>query len=197
MRNSTGALLKPNVKAAFAEFIGTFFLTLAALLGGTPYAAGLTLAAFVYAVGSISGAHLNPAVTIGLLVNRSITASTGTLYIAAQILGALLARSLGNLVGVLAPYYFAANSLAEFVGFGILMLTVLAVYEKNVPSSGSGIAIGAALTAGLLISKGILNPAVAIAMNQTLSPATWATVLSAIVFTVLFRLFVHKPQTTI
>jgi aquaporin Z len=197
MRNSTGALLKPDVKAAFAEFIGTFFLTLAALLGGTPYAAGLTLAAFVYAVGSISGAHLNPAVTIGLLVNRSITASTGTLYIAAQILGALLARSLGNLVGVLAPYYFAANSLAEFVGFGILMLTVLAVYEKNVPSSGSGIAIGAALTAGLLISKGILNPAVAIAMNQTLSPATWATVLSGIVFTVLFRLFVHRPQTTI
>ncbi|OKH45537.1 hypothetical protein NIES2101_26145 [Calothrix sp. HK-06] len=197
MRNSTGALLKPDVKAAFAEFIGTFFLTLAAFLGGTPYAPGLTLAAFIYAVGSISGAHLNPAITIGLLVNRSITASTGTLYIAAQILGALLARSLGNLVGVLAPYYFAANSLAEFVGFGILMLTVLAVYEKNVPTSGSGIAIGAALTAGLLISKGILNPAVAIAMNQTLSSATWATVLSGIVFTVLFRLFVHRPQKTV
>lgn len=197
MRNSTGTFLKPDVKAAFAEFIGTFFLTLAALLGGTPYAVGLTLASFVYAVGSISGAHLNPAVTIGLLVNRSITASTGTLYIAAQILGALLARSLGNLIGVLAPYYFAANSLAEFIGFGILMLTVMAVYEKNIPKAGSGIAIGAALTAGLLISKGILNPAVAIAMNQTLSAATWATVLSGVVFTVLFRLFVHRQQTTI
>jgi aquaporin Z len=197
MRNSTGALLKPDVKAAFAEFTGTFFLAMAALLGGTPYAVGLTLASFVYAVGGISGAHLNPAVTIGLLVNRSISASTGTLYVAAQVLGALLARSLANSVGVLAPYYFAANGLAEFVGFGILMLTVMAVYEKNVPKAGSGIAIGAALTAGLLISKGILNPAIAIAMNQTLTAATWATVLSAIVFTVLFRLFVHKHQTTI
>jgi aquaporin Z len=196
MRNS-GALVKQDIKAASAELVGTFFLTMAALLGGTAYAVGLTLASFVYTIGDISGSHLNPAVTIGLLVNRSISVSTGVLYIAAQIFGALIARSLADLVGILAPYYSAANSLGEFVGFGILMLTVVAVYEKNVPKAGSGIAIGAALTAGLLITKGILNPAVAIAMNQTLSPATWATVLSGVLFTVLFRIISNRHQTTL
>jgi len=45
------------------------------------------------------------------------------------------------------------------------VLTVVAVYEKNVPKAGSGVAIGAALAAGLLTTKGILNPAVAIAMS--------------------------------
>jgi aquaporin Z len=113
-------------------------------------------------------------------------------YIVAQIVGALLARLLGSFIGSLAPNYQAAGAFGEFFGFGILMLTVVAVYEKNVPKSGSGIAIGAALTAGVLITQGILNPAIAIAMNQTFSPATWATLLSGIVFTLLFKLFSQK-----
>ena len=47
-------------KAALAEFIGTFFLTLAALVSGSPFAVGLTLAAFVYAIGDISSATSIP-----------------------------------------------------------------------------------------------------------------------------------------
>lgn len=172
-----------------AELVGTFFLTLAALLGGTPYAVGLTLAAFVYTIGEASGCHLNPAVTIGLISNQSIQFSTGVFYIIAQIVGAILARLLSNLVGNLGLDYQAGSSFGEFFGFGLLMLTVVAVYEKNVPKSGSGIAIGAALISGLLITKGILNPAIAIAMNQTVSPAIWAPAFSAVLFTMLFKLF--------
>ncbi|MBW4574718.1 MAG: aquaporin [Aphanothece sp. CMT-3BRIN-NPC111] len=181
-----------RLKAAAAEVVGTFFLTLAALLGGTAYAVGLTLGALVYAIGDISGCHLNPAVTLGLLLERRFPLATGVFYIVAQIVGALLARLLGSFIGSLAPNYQAAGAFGEFFGFGILMLTVVAVYEKNVPKSGSGIAIGAALTAGVLITEGILNPAIAIAMNQTFSPATWATLLSGIVFTLLFKLFSQK-----
>jgi len=72
------------------------------------------------------------------------------------------------------------------------MLSIVAVYEKNVPKSGSGVAIGAALAAGLLTTRGILNPAIAIAMGQTISPGTWAPLLSGVIFTILFRFLANK-----
>lgn len=182
-----------TLKAALAEGVGALLLTSAALLAGTPYAVALTLGAFVYAVGPISGANLNPAVTIGLVAARRLPISTGLLYIVAQILGALLARLLSPLVSPLGTYH-AGSGVGEFVGFAFLMLTVIAVSDKYVPQSGSGIAIGAALAAGLVVSGGILNPAVAIAMGRTLSAATWAPVLSSLVCVGLFRLYERKDQ---
>ena len=181
-------------KPAFAELVGTFFLTLAALLAGTPYAVGLTLAAFVYGIGDVSGSHLNPGVTIGLLVHRSLPIGNGVLYIIGQIVGAILAHLVGNLVGHLQPSYQSAGVFGEFFGFGFLMLTVVAVYQKNVPKAGSGIAIGAALAAGLLTTKGVLNPAIAIGMGLASSPATWAVALSAVVFTIIYQLFSPKED---
>ena len=189
----TEALKTETLKAALAEGVGALLLTSAALLAGTPYAVALTLGAFVYAVGPISGANLNPAVTIGLVAARRLPISTGLLYIVAQILGALLARLLSPLVSPLGTYH-AGSGVGEFVGFAFLMLTVIAVSDKYVPQSGSGIAIGAALAAGLVVSGGILNPAVAIAMGRTLSAATWAPVLSSLVCVGLFRLYERKDQ---
>ena len=72
------------------------------------------------------------------------------------------------------------------------MLTVVAVSDKYVPQAGSGIAIGAALAAGLVTSKGIINPAIAIAMGQALTPGTWAPLVSAVVFTILYVLIAPK-----
>ena len=54
----------PIIKSALAELVGTFFLTLAALISGTPYIVGVTLGVFVYAIGAISGCNLNPAVSL-------------------------------------------------------------------------------------------------------------------------------------
>lgn len=181
------------LRSALAELLGTFFLTLAALtvMGPlTPFAVGLTLLVFVYAVGSLSGAHLNPAVTVGLVVSRRFPFAHGLLYVAAQVAGALLARLVAGagLVGELGHGYQSGTVAAEFVGFGILMVTVAATTEKQVAKAGSGIAVGGALLAGLLVSHGVLNPAVALAMGLATSPAMWATLLSAVAFSLLFSL---------
>lgn len=179
--------------AALTELVGTFFLTLAALTVAapvTPYAVGLTLLVFVYAMGGLSGCHINPAVTAGLVASRRFPLGAGAMYVVAQIVGALMARGVAGtgLIGALAPDYRSGNALAEFVGFGILMLTVAAATENKVTKTGSGIAVGGALTAGLLFSKGILNPAVAIAMGEAGSPAVWATVVGGIVWALVFSL---------
>ena len=183
------------VKSALAELVGTFFLTLAALISGTPYVVGLTLGIFVYTIGALSGCNLNPAVSLGLMVTKRLPIPTGLIYIAVQIAGAGLALLAATFTGHLASHYTAASPLAEFLGFGLLMLTVIAVTDKNVPQAGSGIAIGAALAAGLVISRGVLNPAVAIAMGLVLSPATWATLLSGICFSLFYTLYKPTEKT--
>ncbi len=198
MNTLTRDMAKPDtLKAAAAEFVGTFFLTLAALISGTPYAVGLTLIVFVYAFGNISGCNINPAVTVGLMAARRLPPATGILYIVAQIAGALLARGLAGSVATVPSTFAAASFAGEFLGFGFLMLAVIADSDNYVPKSGSGIAIGGALAAGLVTTKGILNPAVAIAMGQLFSftsllPALVAPLVSAVVFSRLFLLFAPK-----
>ncbi len=184
----------PIAKSALAELVGTFFLTLVALTSGTPYVVGVTLGVFVYAIGAISGCNLNPAVSLGLMVTRRLSVPVGLLYVVVQIAGAGLALLAATFTGHLAAHYAAASPLAEFLGFGLLILTVIAVSDKNVPQAGSGIAIGGALAAGLVMSRGILNPAVAIAMRQALSPAMWATLLSGVVFSLLYTLYEVKQK---
>ena len=99
-------------------------------------------------------------------------------------------------MGALLSNYSAGTVGAEFLGFGILMLAVVATTDKQVSKSGSGIAVGGALLAGLLVSKGILNPAVGLAMGLGATPAVWAPLLSEVVFALLFSLFERaKPAT--
>src|SRR5690349_20001436 len=88
-----------NSKVFLAEFIGTFALefigagsgVLGAGLVGVALAHGLTLAAFAYTFGYISGTHVNPAVTWGLLLNRTIQLRDAVFYWIAQFTGAILA----------------------------------------------------------------------------------------------------------
>jgi aquaporin Z len=196
------AFSSQSLFAALAELVGTFFLTLVALTVAPPvtaYAVGLTLLVFVYTIGGLSGCHINPAVTVGLVASRRFPLVEGLVYIVAQLAGALLARFVAGFgfVGKLAEDYQAGSSGAEFLGFGILMLTVAATTENKVSKSGSGIAVGGALLAGLLLSNGILNPAVAIAMREAGSPAVWMTLISGVVFGLLFSLFERaKPPKT-
>lgn len=177
---------------ALSEFVGTFFLALAALSVPAPFtifAVGIVLLVAVYVMGPISGAHLNPAVTVGLIAARQFPFGDGILYIVAQIAAALVAKVVVSQrwIGTWGSYS-SAGIVAEFIGFGILMLAVAAVTEKRVTAAGSGVAVGPALMAGLFISGGVLNPAVAIAMGLTTSPAVWITPLSGIAFALLYVL---------
>jgi len=71
---------------------------------------------------------------------------------------------------------------------------VVAVSDKWVPKAGGGVAIGAALGAGLLLSNGVLNPAVALAMGLGRSPALWAAALGGVAFAALFDLLSVKQE---
>jgi aquaporin Z len=198
MGGQMGGILDDLKKAAtyqamLAELVGTGLLTLAALLAGTPYAVALILAALVYGLGPISGAQLNPAVTIGLLVARRQPVVKGVLYLVAQVAGALLAAKVGPSIGALGSYS-PGRPVGEFVGAGLLVLTVVAVSDKWVPKAGGGVAIGAALGAGLLLSNGVLNPAVALAMGLGRSPALWAAALGGVAFAALFDLLSVKQE---
>lgn len=82
----------PLVAAGLAEFIGAFLLTAVFMVvQGNPLYVGFGLVAVVLIVGAVSGAHVNPLVTIGAWVTRKIGSVRALVYIVAQILGAMLA----------------------------------------------------------------------------------------------------------
>lgn len=182
--------MKRTLLAALSELVGTFFLAWAAMSVAAPFTAfavGLVLLVFVYAIGGISGCHLNPGVTVGLVAARAFPLAEGVLYIGAQVVGAWLARLAlaSGAVGGLGAYH-SGSGIAEFLGIGILMLAVSAVTEKRVTSAGSGVAVGPALAAGLLVSGGVLNPAIALAMGLGSTPALWSPLLGGAAFALLF-----------
>jgi aquaporin Z len=179
-----------------AEFVGTFVLVFAScgsavLAGdkigflGVALAFGLSLLAMVYAIGPISGCHINPAVTVGILITRKMDAKYTAGYIVAQILGAIVASALLLLIVKGAPTGydpavagFAANGygehspghynllsafLVEIVLSFFLVFTVLGATDIKAPVGFAGIAIGFVLTlihlVGIPVTNTSVNPA--------------------------------------
>ena len=164
-----------------AEFIGTFALAFAvsmSLAGNfpvpTPVLAALTLGLFVYTMGHVSGTHINPAITIGLLSINKIKLMDAVYYIVAQFAGAGLAYFLSDqlvaratLTVVDSPWVLLAEALgALFFGFG-----VAAVVYGKVAKEMSGLVVGGSLLLGISFSalmnaNGVLNPAVALGIGS-------------------------------
>lgn len=153
--------------------LGTFFLVIAALLSppGLTFAlVGLTLVIMVLAIGQVSGAHLNPAVTLGLCLARLFSWREALVYVAAQVLGALLALGFGALVGRNLPeadpgqFAFAF----EVLGTALLVFVVIQAVSMKLTDVAGALAIGLALAVGIAVagpsSGGVLNPAIAIAL---------------------------------
>lgn len=166
-----------------AEFIGTMLLaavagTASLASGGSlpgydflyvPFAVGLLVMVMVYLVGSISGAHFNPAVTLTLFAFRKVSVQQLVTYLVAQFAGAWVGVQLTiQFVGV-APAEPGATdrgaSMAEFMGALLLVFAIMHVVLGKVKDEMAGIVIGAALVLGLTLAMatgaGVLNPAVA------------------------------------
>jgi aquaporin Z len=77
-----------NFTAYLAEFFGTFLLLISILATGNALVIGLTLALVIFLVGGLSGGHVNPAVSVAMLLNGSLSATELVIYAIVQIAGA-------------------------------------------------------------------------------------------------------------
>jgi aquaporin Z len=184
------------MKKYVAELIGTFVLVFggvgsAVLAGdkigylGVSLAFGLTLLTMAYAIGPVSGCHINPAVTVGLLVTRKVASRDAAGYIAAQVTGGILASVLllviangatggydpavsgfgANGYGAHSPghYNLVSAFLTETILTFFLMFTVLGATDVKAPVGFAGIPIGLVLTlihlVGIPVTNTSVNPA--------------------------------------
>ncbi len=163
-------------------------------LVGVSLAFGLTVLTIAYSLGHVSGAHLNPAVTIGFWANGSISANKVLPYIGAQIAGAITGAAVlyiivtgnGSPIGDFAAngygehspgkYSMLAAIVTEFVMTFMFMLIILGSTYEKAPDGFAGIAIGLGLTLIHLISIPVTNTSVnpARSISQALFVGDWA-----------------------
>lgn len=178
-----------------AEFLGTFWLVLGGCgsaviaasfpgagigLLGVALAFGLTVLTMAYAIGHISGCHLNPAVSVGLWAGGRFPASELAPYIIAQTMGAIAAAGVLYCIASGAPGFDVANGFAsngyaehspgkysmnaamisEFVMTMFFLIVILGATDKRAPSGMAPVAIGLALTLIHLISIPVTNTSV-------------------------------------
>ncbi|MGH8479619.1 MAG: aquaporin Z [Gammaproteobacteria bacterium] len=183
------------MKKFAAEFVGTFWLVLggcgSAVLSaafpdvgigllGVAFAFGLTVLTMAFAIGHISGCHLNPAVSVGLLVGGRFPAKDLVPYIVVQVLGAIAAGGVlfliaSGKVGFDVTAGFASNGYAEHSPGGyslvaalitevvmtlMFLVVILGATDARAPKGFAPIAIGLALTLIHLISIPVTNTSV-------------------------------------
>jgi aquaporin Z len=185
-----------NTQRGLAEFLGTFWLVFggcgsAVLAAGIPnlgiayvgvsLAFGLTVLTMAYSIGHISGCHLNPAVTIGLWAGGRFPAKDIPLYVAAQVLGAVLASAVLWYIASGAPGFDVSKSMLAANGYGehsphgyalpagfviemvltfFFLLVIMGSTDSRAPAGFAPIAIGLALTLIHLISIPVTNTSV-------------------------------------
>ena len=189
-------------KRAAAELVGTFWLVFggcgsAVLAAGVPnvgigwlgvsFAFGLTVMTMAYAIGHISGCHLNPAVSIGLVVGKRFPAKELAPYIVAQVIGGIIAAGVLYVIASNGPNFdlsdgFAANGygaletggspgdysmvaalVAEVVLTAVFLMIIMGATDARAPKGFAPIAIGLGLTLihliGIPVTNLSVNPA--------------------------------------
>lgn len=197
------------MKTYLAEFFGTFWLVLggcgAAMLSagfpqvgiglvGVSLAFGLAVLTIAYSLGHVSGAHLNPAVTIGFWASGRLSARKILPYMGSQVIGAIVGALVlyvivtgnGSSIGDFAAngygehspgkYNMLAAIVTEFVMTFMFMLIILGSTYEKAPAGFAGIAIGLGLTLIHLISIPVTNTSVnpARSISQALFVGGWA-----------------------
>ena len=199
-----------TARKALAEALATFLFVLAiiaAVNSGsplTPLAIGFTLAVLVYATGHISGAHLNPAVSVGVFLRGGLSVTDFIAYLIAQFVGGALAA-----LASLAVWPAGEKAMVIEVGpafFVEALFTLILVYvvlnvatsKDTAGNSFYGLAIGGVVFIGATtvgsISGGGFNPAVALGLSvsgQFAWSSLWlyivAPVVGAVIAAILFR----------
>lgn len=168
-----------------AELLGTFILTFTVLSVsksaiGIPYfvaiGAGLTLAILVLTIGKTSGAHVNPAVTLGLWSARKIGTVQGLIYIAAQFMGAAFAWRLytyfidATIPSIASKSFDWRILVAELIGTLVFTFGIAAAIYQKYEGGKLAATIGGSLIVGVILSSsianGVLNPAVALGIQS-------------------------------
>ena len=192
------------MKKQVAEFIGTFTLVLfgcgsAVIAGGDmglmgiSFAFGLALIGMVYAIGPVSGCHINPAVSLGAVAAGRMTMPEAIKYIIAQVAGAIAATLVLLLImsgkadysvaenglgqngwgaGYLGEYNMVSAFVFEVVATFLFMVVILGATGKGAPAAMAGLAIGLALVVihlvGINVTGVSVNPA------RSIGPALFA-----------------------
>ncbi len=185
-----------DIKKLVAEFLGTLVLVLfacgaAVISGGNlgvlgiAFAFGLVIVAMAYVIGPVSGCHINPAVSLAMLINKRISPKEFGMYVVAQILGAIAGA--GILLFILKDIGLDENSLGqnfygelsipavlivEVILTFVFVLTIVGVTGKNGNPKLAGIVIGLALVLVHILGIGLtgtsVNPA------RSIGPALFA-----------------------
>jgi aquaporin Z len=196
LRKNKGNIVEYSLrKRLIAELFGTFWLVLggcgsavmAAKFPGTgigfvgvALAFGLTVLTIAYSLGHVSGAHLNPAVTVGMVSAKKFPMNELVPYVVAQVVGSILAAAIlygiassapgfdaangfaANGYGVHSPggYSMGAGFLTEFVMSFVFVTVILGVSSRNAPQGFAPLTIGLCLTLIHLISIPVTNTSV-------------------------------------
>jgi aquaporin Z len=169
------------MKKYIVEALGTGTLTLVvglSLVGdfpvSTPVLAALVLGLFVYSVGHVSGAHINPAVTTGLWSIGKIETVEAVKYVIAQLLGAGIAMMVLQNMATAGEMTVGSDfgvGLAEALGVFFFTFGVASVVYGRAASTMSGMVVGGSLLLGITVavlmgSNGVINPAVALGIGS-------------------------------
>jgi len=223
-----------NIKKFFAEAIGTFVLVfmgcgsavfLGAAVGGghlaVAFAFGLSIVAMAYVIGNVSGCHINPAVSLGALLDKRISIGDFFGYIISQTVGAIggaaLLMCVSGFAGVDNTGNYGSNLVANAGGIGgafivevvltfIFVLLILGVTADKSKGSVAGIVIGLTLTfvhiVGIPLTGTSVNPA------RSIGPAIFAggdaltdlwvfiaaPLVGAALAAVVYKIFIAKKE---
>jgi aquaporin Z len=203
---------RARIAALVAEFLGTGALTLLVLTVqrstiGVPFfvaaAAGLTVVLMSFILGGASGAHFNPAVTLGMWTARRVETLTAILYVAVQLLGAwgayyLYTYFVNNHLQNVGGHYTGRILVAEAVGAGVFAFgfaaAAMSAFTRAVSASFAGLAYMVGILAASSASIGLLNPALALGTRAWV----WGTyvlgpVVGAVIGVNLYTLLFAEP----
>jgi len=197
-----------------AEFLGTGVLTLLVLSVqrstiGVPFfvalGAGLVMALMMFTLGTTSGAHLNPAITVAMWTARKVATLHAIVYIAAQMLGAwagyyLYTYFVNSKLQPIGGHFTSRILVAEAVGALILGFAwAAAVYQRftvGTKAAVVGLAYMLAILAASSASIGLVNPALALGVRAwVLGTYVLGPVLGAVIGVNLYGLLFAEPET--